>query len=577
MAGAIRRFPFLADAEAIRLVCHPDAMTPDANPLLGPLPGVHGFWVAAGLSLNGFGGGGGIGRAMAGWITAGDPGVDIGPYRAWRFGDVYRDPGFVAGLAREAYADYYRLRYPYDADVAGRPRRLSALHGRLQESGAVFGTKAGWERADYHDPGRPWRRAGRDQAAYGWTTPAWFERVAEEARAVRERAGIIDLSSFGKIEVTGPGALALLQRVGANDVDRPVGSLVYTQWCDERGGMVADVTVARLADERFRVVTGAGYVASELAWLRTHVVDGDDPVSIRDVSGDLATIGLWGPNAREILAAAAPATTSATPLSRCAGLAVDPGGRRAGRRGADQLRRRARLGADDRRRLGGRRSGMRCCAAGAAHGLEPFGYRALDALRMEKGYRYYGTDLTMLDTPFEAGLGAFVRLDKGAVHRARGPRRGARGRTRTGRRAGCGRCSSAVLGTCRSTAAKRSGGTARSSAGCAASPTARPSSAPSRTRTCPPTWPRATTSRWTCSTSGSRRPSRRTSWSIRPAIGCAGRVGASHATRPPQEPALHRRRFQDGSAHAEPSGRPPLDALALAASSSHPGSFASRG
>ncbi|MEA2608452.1 MAG: hypothetical protein QOJ75_695, partial [Chloroflexota bacterium] len=134
MAGAIRRFPFLADAEAIRLVCHPDAMTPDANPLLGPLPGVRGFWVAAGLSLNGFGGGGGIGRALAGWITAGDPGVDVGPYRAWRFGEVYRDPVFAAGLARETYADYYRLRYPYDADVAGRQRRLSALHGRLQDA-----------------------------------------------------------------------------------------------------------------------------------------------------------------------------------------------------------------------------------------------------------------------------------------------------------------------------------------------------------------------------------------------------------------------------------------------------------
>ena len=156
---------------------------------------MRGFWVAAGLSLNGFGGGGGIGRAMAGWITAGDPGVDIGPYRAWRFSDTYRDPGFAAGLARETYSDYYRLRYPFDADLAGRPRRLSALHGRLQEAGAVFGTKAGWERADYHDPGRPWRRAGRDQAGYGWTRPPWFERVCAEARAVRERAGIIDLSA----------------------------------------------------------------------------------------------------------------------------------------------------------------------------------------------------------------------------------------------------------------------------------------------------------------------------------------------------------------------------------------------
>ena len=274
MAGAIRRFPFLADAEAIRLVCHPDAMTPDANPLLGPLPGVRGFWVAAGLSLNGFGGGGGIGRAMAGWITAGDPGVDIGPYRAWRFGDTYRDPGFAAGLARETYSDYYRLRYPYDADLAGRPRRLSRAPRPAPGGG----------RGVRHEGGLGAGRLPRSRAAAGAAPGATRQATAgrgrrgssascAEARAVRERAGIIDLSSFGKIAVAGPGALGLLQRVSANDIDRPVGSVVYTQWCDERGGMVADVTVTRLADDRFRVVTGAGYLASEMAWLRTHVDD----------------------------------------------------------------------------------------------------------------------------------------------------------------------------------------------------------------------------------------------------------------------------------------------------------------
>ncbi|HEX5040251.1 MAG TPA: FAD-dependent oxidoreductase [Candidatus Limnocylindria bacterium] len=408
MDGAIRRFPFLADAEAIRLVCHPDAMTPDANPLLGPLPGVRGFWVAAGLSLNGFGGGGGIGRAMAGWITAGDPGVDVGPYRAWRFGDVYRELGFAGGLARETYSDYYRLRYPYDADVAGRPRRLSALHGRLQEAGAVFGTKAGWERADYHEPGRPWRRSGRDQAAYGWTQPPWFERVCAEARAVRERAGIVDLSSFGKIAVEGPAALGLLQRVSANDVDRPVGTVVYTQWCDERGGIVADVTVTRLADDRFRVVTGAGYLASESAWLRSHV-DDDSAVTIRDVSGDLATIGLWGPQARDVVVAAgAPAGevgNEAIPLRRAGTIRVGPAPVHAAR-----ISYAGELGWELTTPIEWAVAVWdRVIGAGA----EPIGYRALDALRMEKGYRYYGTDLTTLDTPFEAGLGSFVRLDKG--------------------------------------------------------------------------------------------------------------------------------------------------------------------
>lgn len=412
MAGAIRRFPFLADAEAIRLVCHPDAMTPDANPLLGPLPGVRGFWVAAGLSLNGFGGGGGIGRALAGWITAGDPGIDIGPYRAWRFGEVYRDPGFAAGLARETYSDYYRLRYPFDADVAGRPRRLSALHGRLQETGAVFGTKAGWERADHHEPGQPWRRAGRDQAAYGWTRPPWFERVAAEARAVRERAGIIDLSSFGKIAVEGPGALGLLQRVSANDVDRPAGSLVYTQFCDARGGIVADVTVARLAADRFRVVTGAGYLASDLAWLRTHLIEeGDGPVLLRDVSGDLATIGLWGPSARDVLARATEDDVSdgAIPLRQAREIRVGGAAVHAARISyAGELGWELSVGTEWAVEVWDRLG-----AAGVDFGLEPFGYRALDSLRMEKGYRYFGTDLTMLDTPLEAGLGPFVRFEVG--------------------------------------------------------------------------------------------------------------------------------------------------------------------
>jgi glycine cleavage system aminomethyltransferase T/glycine/D-amino acid oxidase-like deaminating enzyme len=409
MQGAIRRFPFLADAEAIRLVCHPDAMTPDANPLLGPLPGVRGFWVAAGLSLNGFGGGGGIGRAMAGWITTGDPGVDIGPYRAWRFSDTYRDPGFAAGLARETYSDYYRLRYPYDADVSGRPRRLSALHGRLQEAGAVFGTKAGWERADYHDPIGGWHRSGRDQAVYGWTTPPWFERVRAEAVSVRERAGVVDLSSFGKIAVEGSGALGLLQRVSANDIDRPVGSVVYTQWCNERGGMVADVTVTRLADNRFRVVTGAGYLASEMAWLRTHLAD-DKAVAIRDVSRELATIGLWGPRARDVVVAAGAApdevSNDAIPMRRAGSVQVGPAPVHAAR-----ISYAGELGWELTTPVHWAVTVWdRLTAAGA----EPIGYRALDALRMEKGYRYYGTDLTMLDTPCEAGLRAFVRLGKGS-------------------------------------------------------------------------------------------------------------------------------------------------------------------
>jgi glycine cleavage system aminomethyltransferase T/glycine/D-amino acid oxidase-like deaminating enzyme len=413
MAGAIRRFPFLADAEVVRLVCHPDAMTPDANPLLGPLPDVRGFWVAAGMSLNGFGGAGGIGQALAGWITAGDPGVDIGPYRAWRFADTYRDPSFAAALGRETYSDYYRLRYPFESDVAGRPRRLSALHSRLQELGAVFGTKAGWERADHHEPGSGWRRAGRDQASYGFTRPPWFERVVAEGRAVRERAGIIDLSSFGKLDVRGPGALGLLQRVAANDVDKPIGSVVYTPWCDERGGMVADVTVTRLADDHLRVVTGAGFVASDRAWLRAHAAEAGDAanVAIEDVSEAFATIGLWGPRARDILAAATSDAVDdeALPLRQARTVRIGPAPVLASR-----ISYAGELGWELTVEAAWAVAAWDALwAAGREHGLEPLGYRALDGLRMEKGFRYYSTDMTMLDTPDEAGSGAFVRLGKG--------------------------------------------------------------------------------------------------------------------------------------------------------------------
>lgn len=414
MAGAIRRFPFLADAEAIRLVCHPDAMTPDSNPLLGPMPGLRGFWVAAGLSLNGFGGGGGLGRALAGWITAGDPGVDVASYRAWRFADTYRDPSWVSALARETYADYYRLRFPYDSDEAGRPRRLSALHGRLQETGAVFGTKAGWERADLHRPGSPWRRAGRQSREAGWAKPDWFDRVGEEHRAVRERAGIIDLTSFGKIEVNGPGALAVVQRVCANDVDRPVGAAVYGQFLDESGGMLADVTITRLGDDRFRVLTGAGYLAADLGWIQANVRAEDGPVVVRDVTDDWTVIGLWGPRARDILGQTTSDDVSDAGIPIRAAREIHLGA------GAPVLATRISYAGE----LGWELTvspewavsvwdALVAAARDLGVGLEPVGYRALESLRLEKGFRYYGAELTSRDSPLDAGMASFIKPGKG--------------------------------------------------------------------------------------------------------------------------------------------------------------------
>ncbi|HEY6397283.1 MAG TPA: FAD-dependent oxidoreductase, partial [Solirubrobacteraceae bacterium] len=303
LEGAIRRFPFLDRSGVIRLLCHPDAMTPDGNPLLGPMPGTPGFWAAAGLSLNGFGGAGGIGRALAEWIIDGEPELDVNSYRAWRFGLAYLDPWFATACAREAYRYYYRLRYPLDADEWGRGLRSSPLQVRLQELGAVFGTKNGWERADHFEPGGGWRRSGADQRRFGWTKPPWFERVGAEHEAFRERVGIIDMSSFGKLDVTGPGALPLLERVCDSRIERALGSVIYTQFLNRRGGIVADVTVTRLGEQRFRVITGAATVDADRGWLELNLRPQDGPVEIRDCSDELAVIGIWGPSSRTVLGA----------------------------------------------------------------------------------------------------------------------------------------------------------------------------------------------------------------------------------------------------------------------------------
>ncbi len=416
LQGAIARFPFLDRAGVVRLLCHPDAMTPDGNPLLGPLPGTPGFWVTAGLSLNGFGGAGGIGRALAEWITDGDPGLDVNPYRAWRFGAIYDDPTYTRACAREAYRYYYRLRYPFDTAELGRGRRASPLQVRLQELGAVFGAKNGWERADHFEPGSPWRRSGADQRAFGWRRPPWFERVASEHAAFRERVGIIDMTSFGKLEVHGDGALALLERVCDSRIDRPVGSVVYTQFLNRHGGVVADVTVTRIEPDRFRVITGAATVDSDRGWLELHRRPGEDELEISDVGDALAVIGIWGPQARLALGAvtADDVSNEALPFRRA--LTVEIGG-------AGVLAQRITyVGELGYELYVPRRWAVqvwdRLIAAGEQHGIAPGGYRALESLRLEKGYRYFGTDLTASDTPYESGLGFCVALDKGEFNGA---------------------------------------------------------------------------------------------------------------------------------------------------------------
>jgi glycine cleavage system aminomethyltransferase T/glycine/D-amino acid oxidase-like deaminating enzyme len=410
LQGAIRRVPVLAQAELAHLVNGPEGITPDSKPLLGPVPGVPGFWAACGLSHTGFGAGGAIGQIVADWLVDGEPPYDVTELNVRRFGPVYDDPAYAAERARESYKYYYVLRYPHDENAWARARRLSPLDARSLEAGGVLGEKNGWERVNYHDPGRPGRRAGADQRAWGWGRPAFFDLVGAEHRAVREAAGLFDMTSFGKLDVSGPGALALLQRLADNDVDKPAGTLVYTQFLNPGGGIEADLTIARLGEDRFRVVTGSGFVPSDLGWIRMHL-PGDGSVTVREVTDELACIGLWGPAARLILQAVADGDVSSAAFPYMTGRALRLAGAPVW---AQRVTYVGELGwelypaAADAVRVWDA-----LIAAGRPHGLRPAGYKAIDSLRLEKGYRYWSSDITPAEHPYEAGLGFCVRLGKG--------------------------------------------------------------------------------------------------------------------------------------------------------------------
>lgn len=409
LEGAIRRIPFLEQAGIIALVRHPGAYTPDCQPLLGPMPGAKGLWMLAGISLNGYGGAGGMGKLLAEWIIEGEAPMDVYAYRATRFGNYYSDFKYAAERTRECVKYYYRLKFPHDEHEWARPHRTSPVHYRLVENGAVFGEKFGWERVNYFDPGKPSRRMGEDQRNWGgWVKPPFFERLRQEHTATRERVCLYDLTSFGKIEVKGKGALPLLQRLTDSNINRPVGSAVYTQFLNARGGIESDLTVTRLGEDYFWVITGSGFIANDLARIQMHA-EGD--VSIRDITQEHACLALWGPKARDVLKKITESDVSneAHPYLTTKPIAIN---------GVTVLAQRVSYAGE----LGwelyipNNRAVMvwdLLVEAGKEFDMELGGYKALDPLRLEKGFKYFTVDITPTTTPYEAGLGFCVDLDKG--------------------------------------------------------------------------------------------------------------------------------------------------------------------
>lgn len=428
MEGAIRRMPMLEHADAQHLVHGPEALTPDSKPLLGPVPGVPGFWAACGLSHTGFGAGAAIGDIMAQWIIGGEPPYDVTELNVRRFGEVYRDRPYASERAKEAYKYYYWLRFPHDENERARGKRKSPLDAKLLESGGVFGEKNGWERVNYFlrtGSGRTTNetdtppvtgfRAGADQRATGWFNTPFFEEAGEEHRAAREHAALWDMTSFGKVDVRGADALAFLNHLADNDLNTPAGTITYTQFLNPRGGIESDVTIARIGEEHFRVICGSNFVASDLGWMQmqkeTGARDGIGPrVELRDVTEEFAVIGLWGPEARNVLERVTGDDVSYAAFPYMSGKFIAVDGAKVwaqrvtyvGELGWEMY-----MGYADAHRVWDA-----LMNAGQAFEIRPAGYKALDSLRLEKGYRYWSTDITPNENPYEAGLGFCVKLHK---------------------------------------------------------------------------------------------------------------------------------------------------------------------
>jgi glycine cleavage system aminomethyltransferase T/glycine/D-amino acid oxidase-like deaminating enzyme len=414
LANAQVRVPTLADAGVQSMINGPEGFTPDNEFCLGETE-VAGFFVAAGFCAHGIAGAGGIGDVMANWVLDGDPGLDLWHMDVRRFGHHYRSPGYTLARTRENYESYYDIRYPGAERTAGRPLRVSPAYAWHVAHGATFGEKAGWERVNHY--------ATAGDAALrprGWAGRHWSPRVEPEHRAVRETAGLFDETSFAKIEITGPDAAGFCLHVFAGQVGRPPGAVVYTQALNERGGIEMDVTVSRLAADVFFVVTGTAFGLHDLGWLRRQARLTGADVRITDVTSAWACFGLWGPQARELLAplTAASLQNADFPYPSLAATTVTDVPLRA-------------LRVTYVGELGWElycptEYGAALWAALAATGATPCGYRAIESLRLEKGYRAWGSDIGPETTPAEAGLGFAVRRGGGFVGAAAALREPAR-------------------------------------------------------------------------------------------------------------------------------------------------------
>lgn len=393
--------PVVNEVGIRQVINGPIPYSADGDFVMGWQPGIDNLMMATGF-LYGIAAGGGAGEMIAEWVVDGRPSLDLWPLDVRRFGPHHGTRTFMYPRAVEHYAHHYKKRYPGQEHESVRQLRLSPLYRKLKDQGAVYGSKNGWERPLWFAP-----EGVTPVDQLDFLEPGWKQYAAEEHRAVRERVALIDQSSFSKFEIVGADALATLQRLAVSNMDKPVGAVIYTQLCNERGGIEADVTIIRLGLDRFYLVTGSGFGVHDSDWIKRNL-PADASVHIIEVTSGYAVINLVGPRSRDVLAAASESDVSneAIPFSTMKEIVVGAAPVRAARIGyvgerGYELHVPTEFAAHVYDTLR---------AAGTGHGIADVGYRAIESLRMEKGYVYWSGDVTPDYTPIEAGLGFRVHL-----------------------------------------------------------------------------------------------------------------------------------------------------------------------
>jgi 4-methylaminobutanoate oxidase (formaldehyde-forming) len=391
----------------------PESFTPDGNFILGEAPEVRGVFVGAGFNAFGIASGGGAGMALAEWVAKGAPPFDLWPVDIRRFGRNTLDTGWVRTRTLEAYAKHYTMAWPFEEFRSGRPLRRSPLYDRLKAQGAAFGEKLGWERPNWFAN----LAAGEEPLdRYTYGRQNWFDAVGREHRACRERVALFEQTSFAKFRLKGPDAARALSWVAANDVEKPVGHVIYTQMLNDKGGIECDLTVARVAEDEYYIVTGTGFANHDFDWIARTLPE-DCRAQLSDVTSQYAVLVLMGPKSRDVLAALAHTDVSnaAFPFARA---------RRMTLAGAPVLAMRITYVGELGWEL---HTPMEFAAtlydalmtAGAGHGIANAGYRAIESLRLEKGYRAWGAEIGPDHSPLVAGLGWAVKLKSGKPFRGR--------------------------------------------------------------------------------------------------------------------------------------------------------------